>query len=308
MGQEWRRDMHPEKIPAKGSEKTVLVVGGGPAGLEAARALGQRGYAVTLAEGRTSLGGRVSQESALPGLAEWARVRDWRITQLNKLPNVEIFLDSHLDEEQILEFGADRVALATGAAWRKSGVGRSLSTPIEGSQSSHVLTPDDIMDGAVPEGPVLVFDDDKFYLGSLLAEKLRSMGLDVTLVTPAGEAAAWTVLTEEQHRVQARLMELGVRIETSMLLQSIGADKAVVECIYTERTRELEAASIVMVTSREPRDEMYHALYERIDITRIGDCGAPGIIASAVFSGHCYAREMDAEPSGLGFRRERRSG
>ena len=92
--------------------------------------------------------------------------------------------------------------------------------------------------------------------------------------------------------------------ETYQTYKDAGIDKAVIQCIYTERTRELEAGSVVMVTSREPRDEMYHALYERIDITRIGDCGAPGIIASAVFSGHCYAREMDSEPSGIGFRRE----
>jgi len=304
VGQEWSRGMHPERIPVKGSKKTVLVIGGGPAGLEAARALGQRGYAVTLAEARTELGGRVTQESALPGLAEWARVRDWRIAQLHKLSNVEIFLDSRLDEAQILEFGADRIALATGAAWRKSGIGRSLSTPIEGSGSSHVLTPDDLMDGVLPKSPVVIFDDDKFYLGSALAEKLRHMDLEVTFVTPASEVAPWSRLTEEQYRIQASLMRLGVRIETDTYLRSIGADKVVVECGYTERTRELNAASVVMVTSREPRDALYHALYERIDITRIGDCGAPGIIAAAVHSGHRYAREMDTTASGIGFRRE----
>jgi len=71
MGEEWRRGWHPEFIASAASDKTILVVGGGPAGLEAARALGQRGYAVTLAERTRALGGRVSRETSLPGLAEW---------------------------------------------------------------------------------------------------------------------------------------------------------------------------------------------------------------------------------------------
>jgi dimethylamine/trimethylamine dehydrogenase len=102
-----------------------------------ARALGQRGYAVTLAEATTQLGGRVMREAALPTLAEWSRVRDWRVTQLNKLPNAEVFLDSRLDAQQILEFGADRVVLATGATWRRSGVGRAHSAGIPGHERGH---------------------------------------------------------------------------------------------------------------------------------------------------------------------------
>ncbi|MES1150534.1 MAG: NAD(P)-binding protein, partial [Dongia sp.] len=88
MGEEWRKGWHPEIIPARQSSDRVLVVGAGPAGLEAARALGQRGYEVHLAEASSELGGRVAKESKLPGLAAWGRVRDYRITQLDKLPNV----------------------------------------------------------------------------------------------------------------------------------------------------------------------------------------------------------------------------
>ena len=147
MGEEWRRGWHPERIAPKASDRSVLVVGGGPAGLEAARALGQRGYRVTLAEASTQLGGRVTREAALPTLAEWGRVRDWRVAQLNKLPNVEIFLDSRLDASEIREFGADRVALATGATWRRSGIGRSTRVPIPGCDAEHVLSAEDILNG-----------------------------------------------------------------------------------------------------------------------------------------------------------------
>jgi dimethylamine/trimethylamine dehydrogenase len=295
MGEEWRRGWHPERIAPKASERKLLVVGGGPAGLETAVWLGRRGYPVTLAEARTELGGRVTRESAtLPGLSEWARVRDWRLAQLKQLPNVETFLGSHLDAAQILEFEADRVVLATGAAWRPDGRGRYHEKPIPGWQDVHVLTPDDVMEGVVPQDPVLVFDDDHYYMGGVLAEKLRRLGLGVCLATTAGRASAWTEWTEEQRRIQARLIELGVRIEVDSAIESLGAGRAVLACVHTGRTRETEVASVVMVTSREPNDALYHELCDRIDIMRVGDCSAPGTIATAVFAGHRYAREMDA--------------
>ena len=86
-----------------------------------------------------------------PRLAEWARARDWRLAQLGKLSNVKIYLDSELDAEQILEFGADRVVLATGAVWRRDGTGRWHDRPIEGWRSASVLTPDDVLGGAAHE-------------------------------------------------------------------------------------------------------------------------------------------------------------
>jgi dimethylamine/trimethylamine dehydrogenase len=306
MGEEWRRDWHPERIPERASDRSVLVVGAGPAGLEAARALGQRGYRVTLAEARTVLGGRVGLEATLPGLAEWARVRDWRTAQLHKLPNVEIHLDSQVDAEQILDFGADRVALATGAAWRRDGTGRSHQAPIPGWDGGHVLTPDDVMQDVALAGPVLVFDDDEYYMGGVVAEKLRRAGLEVTLATPSGSVSAWTRYTDEQHRIQARLLELGVRLETGTTLETVGGGGgAMLACAYTGRTRDVEARSVVMVTSRAPCDALFHELAGRIDIARIGDCLAPGTIASSVHSGHLYARQMDAEPKdGPTFRRE----
>ena len=130
MGEEWRRGWHPERIPKKGSDGSVLVIGAGPAGLEASLAAAQRGYDVHLAEASGELGGRVTRESALPGLAEWRRVRDWRVGQLTKLPNVRIYRDSALEPNHVLGFGARPSGAATVSAVKTVFLCRDSTAPI----------------------------------------------------------------------------------------------------------------------------------------------------------------------------------
>ncbi len=314
MGEEWRKGWHPERIPSRGSEDSILIIGAGPAGLECARALGQRGYAVTLAEERPELGGRVTLESGLPGLSEWARVRDHRELQLNQMPNVDIYLESSMEQANILEFGASHVVLATGASWTRNGIGRENAAPIAGSDRENCFTPDDVIAGRPIVGPVLVFDDDHYYMGGVLCEKLRQDGHEVILVTPAVDVSHWTHNTMEQERIQARLIELGVHIICSHNLVSIDAEQAELACGYTDRRQTRDCGSVVMVTAREPRDTLYTALTQRTDalqeagiksVSRVGDCLAPGTIAAAVYEGHRFARELDApKQNGVPFRRE----
>ena len=303
MGEEWRRGWHPERIEAKGSDATVLVVGAGPAGLEAARALGERGYKVVLAEAKRELGGRVTAESRLPGLSEWARVRDHRVQQIERMANVEIYRESELGPDDVLAVGADHVAVATGATWRRDGFGRfhpnGMADP---GPADRIFTPDDVMAGRLPEGPVLLFDDDHYYMGAVVAERLRAEGLPVTLATPESKAAAWGVYTAEQGRSQGRLLDLGVEIAAEQGLAAFDGREAVLSCVYTGRERRVEAEALVMVTARRPNDELYYALNDRITagaqgaprtLRKIGDCDAPAIIAAAVYAGHRYARELD---------------
>jgi dimethylamine/trimethylamine dehydrogenase len=315
MSEEWRRGWHPERITPKGSDDTVLIVGGGPAGLECAVALGNRGYKVHLAEAGTEFGGRITVESRLPGLAEWKRVCDYRTQQIGKLPNIEVYRSSHLTADDVREFAAARLVVATGAHWRKDGLGRRHAFPIPGSGLPHVISPDDVMAGAEVSGPVVIFDDDHYYMGSCVAEKLQSDGLDVTLITPAPEVSTWTRNTLEQEKIQAKLIERGIKIVTANDLTSINAGSVEIACIYSDRPQQLDAASIILVTCRTPDDQLYYDLMAESksleqagikSVTRIGDCLAPGTIASAVRSGHHYARALDTKESGdVSFRQER---
>jgi len=273
-GEEWRRGWHPERIGSKGSDAKVLIVGAGPAGIEAARGLGQRGYAVTLAEARTELGGRVTQESALPGLGAWGRVRDWRVGRIQEMTNVEVYLDSSLTADQVLDFGFDHVLIATGATWRKDGVGINNARPIALSDSAQVYGPEDVFDGKEIPNPVVVFDDDNFYLGGLIAEKVRGDGRDVTLVTTESVVSAWTTHTMEQHRIQSHLMEMDVSVIASHNLARIDAGEVEITCLYTKRRRTIPAAAVVMVTSRTPNNGLYLELTRNED--RLKAAGSQG--------------------------------
>jgi dimethylamine/trimethylamine dehydrogenase len=314
MGEEWRKGWHPEVIAPKGSDDQVLIVGAGPAGLECARALGRRGYGVILAEAEEELGGRVAAECRLPGLAAWGRVRDYRLQQLHLMPNVELYPASRLTAENVLEFGFPRVVLATGCRWRKDGVGRQHYRPIPGSEQDHVVAPESVMAGVELTGPIVVYDDDHFYLGGVLAEKLRVEGHEVAIVTPALQVSLWTENTLEQGHVQRRLVELGVEIVTQRRLEAIGADQVDLSCLVTGRRETRAAGSVVLLTGRLPEEALYQSLMAEPEalgeagiasVTRIGDCLAPATIAAAVYAGHRYARELDAPAEeGAPFARE----
>ena len=301
MGEEWRRGWHPERIAPRGSDDTVLVVGSGPAGLECARALGQRGYDVTLAEAGEELGGRVTRESRLPGLAAWARVRDWRLGRLDTMTNVEVYRDSRLTAANVLELAPHHVVLATGARWKPDlPVGADGVPDVTGVA---VLTPDDVVDEKPAAGDVLVLDLDPYYMGGVIAEKLARDGHGVCLVTPNTAVSPWTALTEEQHRIMVRLLDLGVDIVTTHHLLGVDGSGARIASIYDARERAVPCDTLVVVGTRAPVDGLARELDGRHDdvaaagirdITSIGDAYAPGAIVHAVASGHRYARELDA--------------
>ena len=312
MGEEWRRGWHPENVNPSTTEADILVVGAGPAGLEAARALGQRGYHVTLVEADRELGGRVLHEASLPGLNEWRRVADWRISQLQRMPNVDVYRASPMAAADILDTGIRNVILATGSTYRRDGIGRTLWRPIAGHALPLVLTPNDIFAGRTPAGRVLVYDDDHYVMGGALAEFCAGRGCNVTLVTPAPEVSYWTRFALEQERIEARLRSLDVRLLTRHTLSRVGLDSATVIDRVSGTACAYPVDCVLLVTDRIPSDTLYHELEPALTDGRlrslriIGDAEAPNLIAQAVFAGHLAAREFDEMPvHGTPFRVER---
>ena len=309
MGEEWRSGWHPEIITERASEDAVLVVGAGPAGLEAARALGQRGYPVTLAEAGTELGGHVARIARLPGLSAWKRVTDWRIGQIAKMANVEVYRDSRLTDEDVAAFGFPHVVLATGCTWVRNGTGRTHLLPIPGHDQPHVLTPDDVVEAtpAGVKGPVVVYDDDTYYLAGALAERLAGEGHDVTLVTPSAEPCVFALQTDEHHLVVPHLYKVGVKPVVLQRIEEIGADRLRLRHLQSGAETEMACGTLVLVTSRVPVDGLIRTLPTDRDamavaglssVTAIGDCLAPGLIVDAVYAGHRFARGFQGPPEG----------
>jgi dimethylamine/trimethylamine dehydrogenase len=313
--EEWRRGWHPEKVAAKGDSHSVLVVGSGPAGLEAARIAAERGYDVAVAEVRDVLGGRVARERLLPGLSAWGRVADYRLYQLGQKPNVQLYPGSGLTADDIIDFGFQHICIATGARWRADGVARQHVVAIPKTGDLPVFTPDDLMEGRLPTGKVVLFDDDHYYMGGVLAELLATNGCEVTLITPSAFVSDWTANTLEQAAVHRRLAGLGVKIVLNTGLSNIVPDGVQTCCVYTGQRSQMACAALVMVGSRQSDDALFRALTSRQadwaeagirSVKVIGDAAAPAPIAWATFAGHRYARELDSPDIGdaLSFRRE----
>lgn len=311
MGMEWQRGWHPERVQASESNNSVLVVGAGPAGLEAALTAAKRGFQVTLAEARTELGGRVRLESRLPGLNEWQRVVDYRVNQLRKQRHVEIFLDSKLTAEHVIEFGFNHVLIATGAQWKNDGVGRSLNESNYDEGCSGLLSANEVMNGHMPtanhtDGPVVVYDDEGYYMAAVIALKMRRAGFDTVLVCSQGTAANWSQYTEELSLVNAQLLDEGVRIITSHTVPALHSDCVSLRCLFSSKEILQPCSTLIPITSRQPNDSLFNDLLNAKanwpaahvhGVRRIGDCLAPGIIAQAVHAGREAAEELEATVS-----------
>ena len=298
-GEEWRRNWHPERFAAPVSDTGVLIVGGGPAGLECADA-------------SADFGGRLRFETRLPGLATWGRVSDWRMGQLRARRNVNLYPGSELSADDILGLEHRHVVIATGARWTRM-LFSTLEFPVGELTGPGVYTPDDLAAGVVPRSPVVVFDFDNYYLAGAIAQQLAQQVGDTTYVTTAGNASAWTFMTNELPLVHRALVSAGVSIRTLERVTAFDGGSVTLADVYSGTETRLPCRSLVIVGMRKPHDELLQALRARGadleragigSVTAIGDAHAPGAIVHAVHSGHAFARGFEAPPGDAPYARD----
>jgi dimethylamine/trimethylamine dehydrogenase len=336
-GEEYRRGWHPEKFhPAGNREKSVLVVGAGPAGMECAMVLGKRQMeAVHLVEADREIGGCVNwisllghsdgrpnlHRGAARGLGEWKRIVNYRQIQLDKLRNVEVHANSRLSAEDVFNYGAEIVVVATGCHFATDGLNAATHAPIEGADASldWQMTPDEVALGNKQVGRrVLVLENEGYFMGASIAQKLAGEGHDVTLVTQAGEIAGYMEYTLEAPMLHRDLHRLGVDMHVYTMLERIEPGACHAYNIWDpDHKQTFEVDSVVLCTARLADDELYRELRGNKDrmeqegieaVYVIGDASAPRMIVDSIFDGHRLAREIDSPhpEMPLPFIRERR--
>jgi dimethylamine/trimethylamine dehydrogenase len=336
-GEEYRRGWHPERFhPAANREKSVLVVGAGPAGMECAMVLGRREMeAVHLVEADEQIGGCVNWISRLGhsdgkenlfrgsarGLGEWQRIVNYRQIQLDKLRNVEVHVGSRLGAEEVLNYGAEIVVIATGCRFATDGMNAATHMPIEGADASldWQLTPDEVVGETKRVGDrVLILENEAYFMGVSVAQKLAGEGHEVTFVTQAAEIANYMDYTLEAPMLHRDLDRLGVAIHTYTMLEKIEPGVCHAYDVWNPAHKQrLECDTVVLCTARISDDALYRELKddrERLEaegiegLYVIGDASAPRMIVDSIFDGHRLAREIDSPhpEMPLPFIRERR--
>ena len=321
-GEEYRRGWHPERFDtAANADKPVLIVGAGPAGMEAAVVLGKRGFdAVHLVDAQKELGGHLNWMTTMPGLHRWRAVTEYRERQIAQLDNVQFIGTTTMTAEDIREYGAEIVIIATGSAWRGDGMNTPTHDNIVGGDSSltNVATPEQlVIEGKDIGQRVLVVDGDGYHMGATTAEFLAKQGKQVTYATHWETLGPYLRFTLEEQRQYQRLVELGVEIMSQQLVVAFEDRKATLIHLWSGKETLLDFDGLALVTGRLSECHLYNELdadraaLEAAGISQlhlIGDAHTPGIIAQATFSGHRLAREIDSpnpdEP--LPFIRERR--
>jgi 2,4-dienoyl-CoA reductase-like NADH-dependent reductase (Old Yellow Enzyme family) len=270
--------------------KLVVVVGGGPAGLEAAWVAAARGHRVVLFERETGLGGKVRLAQKLPGRTELADFADWRIAECRR-QGVELRLGVEADAALVADLRPDLVVIATGGDASTAPPVRLYPEPPVGWDLDVVL--DHELAVAQPDrvgSRVVVFDTVGHVEGCGLAELLAATGREVTLAMPY---AAPTLLDPESlGHALGRAVRAGARWRPNTLLERVTNTSAALRDLLGGGTEEVPIDTVVIRTWGRPREALYLALLGRVpELVRVGDAVAPRTVDRAIFDGHRAGRK-----------------
>jgi NADPH-dependent 2,4-dienoyl-CoA reductase/sulfur reductase-like enzyme len=270
-----------------------VVVGGGPAGLEAARVSALKGHEVILFEARSDLGGALALWASLPGRDWISKSIEWWGRELDRL-GVKIRLETKGTADGVLAEEPQAVIVSTGARYSPSGRSAFLDADIPGYDQRFVYRPEDILlDGMRPAGTVVVLDAEGLHTSSGVAELLASGGAHVHYLTPGfAPASARLAASHEFPFVVTRLKKAGVNLVPSTYVRRIDDHEVLIYDVFTDEERLLEHVdAVVLSTCRLPVDELARELEGRVgQLFTVGDALSARWLAAAAYEGHKFAR------------------
>ena len=260
------------------SKKRVVVVGGGPAGLEAARVSAERGHDVVLFEKRAVLGGQITPYTKAAGREDFGAITIWLEEQARKL-DVDIRLGAEANADSVLAESPDAVIIATGS--------EQLPPDIPGAESGPVVTTEEALTREVDWGEkVLVIDQDGHHKGPAVAEQLALKGSSVEVVSDLFTIGE-DIDISTKPLVYQRLFTNHVALSPHTEVKEIREEQVVLRNIYNDEERTVDGVTtIVHAGLREAQDSLYKSLKGKVDDVRlVGDARAPRRIHDAILEG-----------------------
>ncbi|MAT51600.1 MAG: hypothetical protein CMK32_10505 [Porticoccaceae bacterium] len=252
--------------------KKVVIVGAGPAGLQAALVAGQRGHRVTLLEKRDYPGGHVALQAKLPGLEDRGELVRWLTLQLSKL-DIDIRTNVDVTPQEVAALSPDAVVVATGANYSRTGASKNQLAPIAGHELAHVLTPEDVLlDFARLGQRIVIYDNTAYEVGPGIAELLADQGKDVFFIT-MDSAFGMSVTELGIDKVISKRLLPKVSFKPCMKVTHISPADVSLEHIHTGETEVLkDIDNTILVTSRPPEEGLYQTLVGQVsELHVIGD-------------------------------------
>jgi mycofactocin system FadH/OYE family oxidoreductase 2 len=272
-------------VPAQRSRR-ILVVGGGPAGMEVARAAAVRGHQVSLWEKEPVLGGQVNLAVLGAGRSEFGGVTRWLEGQLKKLP-VDVRLGKEATTADVLAENVDTVVIATGS--------KPIVAPVPGAEGPHVHSVWDVLTNASALGErVLFVDYNGHHQAKSVAEKLLDAGHKVTIVCASLFVGQELGPLQDLNLTLGRLLAKGAKMLHNIAIMGIEGTTATGFNVYSNETVSLaDNDDIVLCMGNHVDDELYFALKGRVaDLRRVGDCVAPRKVDMAIWEAHELARDL----------------